>query len=128
MEGVPKADLLGESIFEIQWSWERPEHLKQANYILQSQPEGLKFLRVVSTKESPKVMGLEGIHYPEVLQCFAGYTYCPWCGKYGQNEGTVVNHLRTVHYKLGLICDQCFGCPTTMSDTLCRHGHLTCAN
>ena len=76
-----EAGLLGESIFEIQWSWEGPEHLKQANYILQSQPKGLKFLRAVSAKESPKVMGLEGIHNPEALQHFAGYTYCPWCGK-----------------------------------------------
>ena len=51
-----------------------------------------------------------------------GYTHCPWCGKSGQNEGTIINHLRTTHYKLGLICDQCFGCPTMMSDTLHRHG------
>ena len=28
--------LLGESIFEIQWSWKGPEHLKQANYIFQT--------------------------------------------------------------------------------------------
>ena len=66
-----EAGLLGESIFEIQWSWEGLEHLKQANYILQSQPKGLKFLRAVFAKESPKVMGLEGIHNPEVLWHFA---------------------------------------------------------
>ena len=119
-----EAGLLGKFIFEIQWSWEGPEHLKQANYIFQSQPKGLRFLSVVSTKESLKEMGLKGIHDPEALQHFAGYTYCPWCGKNGQNEGTIVNHLRTVHYKLGLICDQCFGCPTTTADTVCRHGHL----
>ena len=40
-------------------------------------------------------------------------------GKDGQNEGTIINHLRTVHYKLGLVCDLCFGCPTMMADTLC---------
>ena len=123
-----EAGLLGESIFKLQQSWEGLEHLKQANYVLQSQPKGLKFLRVVSTKESPKEMGLKGIYNPEALWCFTGYRYCLWCGKYGQNEGTIVNHLRMAHYKLGLICDWCFGCPTTMSDTLCRHGHVTCAN
>ena len=123
-----EAGLLGKSIFEIQWLWKGPEHLKHANYIFQSQPKGLKFLRAVSTKESPKEMGLKGIHDPEALWHFATITYCPWCGKRGQNEGTVINHLRTVHYKLGLICDQCFGCPTTMLDTLRRHGHITCAN
>ena len=63
-------------------------------------------------------MGLKGIHNSNALQCFAGYTYCPWCSKDGQNKGTVVNHLRTVCYKLGLICNQYFGCPMVMSDTL----------
>ena len=127
-ELAQEAGLLGESIFELQWSWEGPEHLKQANYVFQSQPKGLKFLRAVSAKESPKEMGLKGIHEPEALWHFARFTYCPWCGKYGQNKGTIVNHLRTAHYRLGLICDQCFGCPTTMADTLCRHGCITCTD
>ena len=120
--------LLGESIHEIQLSWNGLEELKHANYVLWSLPKGLKFLRAVSTKESPKVMGLNGIHDPNALWHFAGYTYCPWCRKDGQNEGTIINHLRTVHYRLGLMCDQCFCCPTVMSDTLHQHGCHTCTN
>ena len=92
-ELAQEAGLLGESIFKIQQSWKGPEHLQQANYIFQSQPKGLKFLRAVSTKESPKEMGLKGIHDPEALWHFSGYTYCPWCGKSGQNKGTIVNLL-----------------------------------
>ena len=122
------AGLLGKFIHEIQVSWNGLEELKHANYILRSLPKGLKFLRVVSAKESPKIMGLKGIHDSNALQCFASYTYCLWCSKDGQNEGTIINHLRTVHYKLGLICDQCFGCPTVTLDTLCQHGHHTCTN
>ena len=121
-----EAGLLGESIFKIQWSWKGPEHLRQANYVFQTQSKGLKFLRAVSAKESPKEMGLKGIHDPKALWHFSGFTYCPWCGKRGQNEGTIVNHLRMVHYKLGLICNKCYGCPTTTLDTLQRHGHVTC--
>ena len=83
---------------------------------------------MVSTKESPKIMGLKGIHDPNALQCFAGYTYCPWCSKDRQNEGTIVNHLRAVHYKLGLLCNQCFGCPAVMSDALHCHGCNNCTN
>ena len=30
-----------------------------------------------------------------------------WCRKEGKNEGTVVNHLQTSHYHLGLICSCC---------------------
>ena len=121
-----KASLLGISIYEIQACWTGPEELKQANYTLWSLTKGLKFLRVVSTMESPKVMGLMGIHDPDALQHFASFTYCPWCGKEGQNEGTVVNHLRTTHYKLGLVCDKCYGCPTITSDTLHCHGCHNC--
>ena len=112
------AGLLGESIHEIQLAWNGPEDLKHANYVLQSLLKGLKFLRVVSAKESPKIMVLKGIHDSDALWHFASYTYCLQCGKHRQNEGIIINHLRTVHYKLGLICDQCFGCPTVMSDTL----------
>ena len=112
------AGLLGESIHEIQLSWNGPEELKHTNYVLQSLPKGLKFLRMVSAKESPKVMGLKGIHNPNALWHFAGYTYCLWCGKDGKDKGTVVNHLRTVHHRLGLMCNQCFCCPTVTSDTL----------
>ena len=71
-------------------------------------------------------MRLKGIHDSEALQHFAGFTYCPWCGKDGQNEGTIVNHLRMAHYKLGLVCDLCFGCPTTMADTLHQHRYIDC--
>ena len=120
------ASLLGEAIHKIQLSWTGPKELKQANYVLQSLPKGLRFLRVVPAMESPKVMGIMGIHNPNALRCYAGYTYCPWCGKKGQNEGTVVKHLRTTHYRLGLMCDWCFSCPTVMSDTLHQHGCLNC--
>ena len=112
------AGLLGEAIHEIQLLWTGPDELKEANYALQSMPKGLRFLRAEPATESPKVMGVMGIHDPDALWHFAGYTYCPWCGKEGQNEGTVVNHLRTTHYRLGLVCNQCFGFPTVMLDTL----------
>ena len=120
------AGLLGTTVYEMQSSWTGPEELKQANYTLQSLPKGLKFLRAVPTSESPKAMGLVGIHDPDALQCFTSFTYCPWCGKEGQNEGMLVNHLQTTHYRLGLVCDKCYGCPTTTSDTLCCHGHHNC--
>ena len=115
------ANLLGTSIHEIQASWTGPEELKQANYTLWSLPKGLKFLHVVPPSESPKVMGCVGIH-----DHFASITYCPWCRKKGQNEGTVVNHLWTMYYRLGPVCNICYGCPSTMSNTLCHHGQHDC--
>ena len=120
------ASLLGTSIHEIQVSWAGPKELKQANYALRSLPKGLKFLRVVLPSESPKVMGLVGIHNLDTLCHFSGITYCPWCGKEGQNEGTVFSHLRTVHYRLGLVCNRCHDCLSALLDTLCCHGQQDC--
>ena len=61
------AGLLGNDIHEIEDSWTGLEELKQANNTLWFLPKGLKFLRVVPTSESPKVMGLVGIHDPDAL-------------------------------------------------------------
>ena len=119
-------NLLGKSIYKLQPSWEGPEELKHANYSLHSLPKGLKFLRAVPTLESPKIMGLKGVHNGDALRHFAGSTYCPWCSKEVQNEGTVVNHLRTVHYQLGIVCNLCYSCPTVLLDTLCHHGCHNC--
>ena len=61
------ANLLGTTIYEIQEVWMEPDELQQANYALRSLPKGLKFLHVVCPSESPKVMGLVGIHDPDAL-------------------------------------------------------------
>ena len=103
-----------------------PDKLWQANYALRSLPKGLKFLHVVPPSESPKVMGLVGIHDLDALHHFNSLTRCPWCGKEGQNEGTFVNHLWMVHYRLGLVCDKCNNCPSPSSDTLCCHSWQNC--
>ena len=120
------AELLGTSIYEIQASWTGPDELRQANYAQRSLPKGLKFLCMVPRSEFPKVMGLMGIHDQDALHCFNGMTHCPWCGKEGQNEGTVVNHLQMVHYMLGLVCNKCNDFPSTSLDTLCCHGWQDC--
>ena len=88
--------------------------------------KGLKFFRAVSPSKSAKVMGLMGIHDPDVLCHFNGVTHCPWCRKVGQNEGTIINHLRTVHYKLGLMCKKCFGCLSITSEAIHCHGQKNC--
>ena len=73
-----------------------------------------------------RLMGLVGIHDLDVLCCFNGITHCSWCGKEGQNKGTVVNHIWTVHYRLGLVCDRCHDCPSITSNTLHWHGQQDC--
>ena len=123
---VTSTKLLGTSIYEIQASWTGPEELKQANYALRSLPKGLKFLHAVPPSESSKVMRLVEIHDPAALQHFSGITPCPWYGKEGQNKGTIVNHLRMVHYRLGLVCNRCYDCPSMMADTLCCNGQHDC--
>ena len=118
--------LLGSAIYEMKKVWAGPDKLWQANYALRTLPKGLKFLRVVPPSESLKVMVLTGIHDLDALCCFNRVTHCPWCRKEGQNEGTVINHLQTVHYRLGLMCKKCFSCPSTSSETICCHAQKDC--
>ena len=65
-------------------------------------PKDLHFFMVMPPTESPKIDGLWGSIPPRSWQ--GGLSFCLWCGKEGQNEGTVVNHLWTNHYHLGLVC------------------------
>ena len=92
-------ELLGSAIHEIKAVWTGPDNLQQANYALRTLPKGLKFLRVVPPLESPKVVVLMDMHDPDALCNLNGVIHCPWCRKEGQNEGTVINHLWTVHYR-----------------------------
>ena len=112
------AKLLGTSIYEIQASWAGVDELRQANYALRSLPKGLKFLCMVPPSVSLKVIRLVGIHDPDAL--------CHFNGKEGQNEGTVVNHLQMVHYRLGLVCNKCNDCPSTTSHTLHCQSQQNC--
>ena len=117
---------LGLAIYKIQEVWKGPDELWQANYALRALPKGLKFLQAVPPSESPKVMGLVGLHNPDALCHFNGLTHCPWLWKEGQNEGTVVNHLWMVHYRLSLVCNKCYDYPSTSSDILHYHGQQNC--
>ena len=120
------AKLLGLAIYEIKEVWKGPDELLQGNYTLRSLPKGLKFPRAVPPLESPKVTGLVGIHDPDALHPFSGMAHYPWCGKEGQNEGTIINHLQMMHYRLSLVCNKCYNYPSTSSDTLCCHGQQNC--
>ena len=120
------AELLGSGINEIKKAWAGPDELQLANYMLRTLPKGLKFLRVVPLSESPNIMDLIGIHDLDALCDFSEVTHCPWCGKEGLNEGTVINHLWMVHYRLSLMCKKCFSCPSTSLETLCCHGQKDC--
>ena len=72
----------------------------------------------------PKIIGLKGMHSPEALCQQAGLSFCPWCGKEGQNEDTIVNHLWISHYHLGLVCSHCLKYFTICADTMCCHSQL----
>ena len=123
---IRSAGLLCSKIYEIQETWTGQHELQYTNYTLKTLPKGWKCFHPVSPSDSPKVMGLTGIHHPDALHHFNGVTHCPWCGKEGQNNGTVVNHLQMTHYKFGLVCEKCFCCPLVTSETIWCHGCKSC--
>ena len=79
------------------------KELWAANHAAISSSKENCYFQVVSPMESPKIMGLKGIYFPEALRCHSSLSFCPWCQKEGKNEGTVVNPLHTHHYCQGLI-------------------------
>ena len=123
---IETAILLDSAIYEIQEVWTGQKELQHANYVLRTLPKGLRFFHAVSPSASPKVIGLMGIHHLDALHHFNRVTHCTWCGKEGQNEGTIINHLRTEYYKLGLLCKRCFHCPSIMSEPIQCHGWKNC--
>ena len=90
---ISHVGLLDSQIYEIQEAWTGRGDLQYTSNALRTSPKGLQFFHPMSPLELPKVMGLMGIHNPNTLCHFASVTFCPWCGKEGQNEGTTVNHL-----------------------------------
>ena len=63
--------LLHSEIYKIQEVWTRWEDLQYANDALKLLPKGLQFPCPISPSESPKVMGLKGVHHPDALCHFA---------------------------------------------------------
>ena len=123
---IESAGLLCSEIYKIQETWTGWCELQYANYALKTLPKGLKVFHPVSPSKSPKVIGLTGIHHPNALYHFNRVTHCLWCGKEGQNEGTIINHLQTTHCKLGLVCEKCFCCPLVTSEAIWHHGCKSC--
>ena len=117
-------NLLGTKIHEVQEDWSGQQELRATNKAAKASQRDIYFFRVVAPTESPKIMGLKGIHSPEALQRWSGLSFCPWCGKEGQNEGTVVNHLWMMHYHMGLMCTHCVDYFMTSTDAMCWHTHI----
>ena len=86
--------------------------------------KGICFFWVVPPTKLLKIMGLKWIHSPKALCQQAGLSFSLWCEKEGQNKGTVVNHLQTTHYHLGLICSHCVDYFTTSTDSMHWHTQL----
>ena len=113
--------LLDSDVYEVQDTWTGWKELLTANHAVKSSSKDIHYFWVILSTESPKIMGLKGIHFPKALKWWTGLSFCPWCGREGQNEGTVVNHLITSHYCLGLICGWCLEYFTTSSDMIHHH-------
>ena len=98
------AGLLGTEVYPVHDQWVGRKELCSAYHTVRGSAKDLHFFRTVALLKSPKIMGFQGIHTPEASKSNRqDLSFCPWCGKEGRNEGTVVNHLHTGHYHLGLV-------------------------
>ena len=113
--------LLNSDVYEVQDTWTGQKELHATNHAAKSSLKNICYFSVILPTELPKIMGLKGIHSPKALKWQTGLPFCPWCDKEGKNEGTVVNHLRTSHYHLGLICGWCLEYFMTSSNMMCHY-------
>ena len=118
-EMADSAGLFRSDIYEVQDAWTGWKDLCTTNHAAKASQRNIC---LVTPTESPNIMGLEGIHSLEALHRWGGCSYCLWCAKEGQNEGTIVSHLQTVHYCLGLVSTLCLAFFTTSADTMRKHG------
>ena len=110
---------LNVKIYEVQEAWTSWWGLRATNHAAKASQKDIQFFYAVTPTKSPNIMGLKGIHQR------GSCSFCPWCGKEGQNEGMVVNHLRTMHYHLGLVCTLCMDFLATSADTMRWHTHAS---
>ena len=98
--------LLNTKVHQVQDPWPDKKELHAANHAAISSVKEICYFQGGITHRIPKDHGPEG-HFPEALKHQGGLLFYCWCGKEGQNEYTMVNHLHTGHYHLGLICERC---------------------
>ena len=75
-EMAEMADLLGSKVHLVQDKWKGRKELHSANYEVRGSAKDLHYFRIVSPLNSPKIMGLWGIHSPEALKHQAGLSFC----------------------------------------------------
>ena len=81
------AGLLGTDVYPVHDQWVGRKELHSIYHVIRGSAKDLHFFRMVVPLKSLKIMGLWGIHSPEALKQQAGLSFCPWCGKKGQNQG-----------------------------------------
>ena len=91
-EMADSAGLLDSDIYKVQDTWTGQKELHATNHADKASQRDIEFSCMVMPTKSQSIMGLKGIHYPEALHWWGGHSYCPWCAKEGQNEGTIINH------------------------------------
>ena len=80
---------MGSDVNEVQEAWTGQKDLWVTHPVAKCSPKDIHFFWVVPPTKLPKIMGLRGIHSSEALRWQGGLSFCLWCGKEGQNEGTV---------------------------------------
>ena len=79
----------------VQDQWQGKKELQATNYMVRGSAKDLHYFQIVPPLESPKIMGLKGIHSPRLSSIKPVSCSASGVGKEGQNEGSIVNNLCT---------------------------------
>ena len=101
-EMAPSDHLMGSEVHEV---WTGQKDLRPLTMQPKLLPRTSTSLGSCHPPNHPKSWAWGG-SIPLRPAVMGGLSFCLWCRK-GQNEDTMVNHLWTSHYHLGLICSCC---------------------
>ena len=118
-EMVQETNLLNVEIPEVQEAWTDRQELKATNCAAKASQREIQFSAQYHWVTQHH--GVEGVSLPWGPTLVRLSLILPWCGKEGQNKGTMVNHLWNVHYCLGLICVLYWDFFVMSSDTMRWH-------
>ena len=115
------AGLLGTEVYPVQDPWVGKRELCCTYYAVTGSAKDLPLFQDSGTPQIPQNNGSPRHTLPRGTEATGWPLILPWCRKEGQNKGTIVNHLCTRHYCLGLVCERSLSYFTTTSDKMQCH-------
>ena len=116
------AGLVDSEVHKVQEVWTGQKDLWVAHFMAKGSPKGHPVFLGGASHWIAQDHGTKGDLFPQKLSVSKQH-WSSVCG--AEKKGTIINHLQTSHYHLGLVCSECLRYFTTSADTMHCHSQLS---